>query len=339
MKQGKKVLQRVMALAIVSVVSFALVGCGTRGAKEADAAKTYKIGVIQLVEHPALDAAYKGFKEELAAQGLKEGENVTFNYKNAQNDTNNLNTIATQLASEDNDLILAIATPSAQAIANQTDSIPIVGTAITDYVSASLADSTQTPGRNVTGTSDMNPVADQIALGKELVPTAQTVGLIYNSSEANSIAQIKIAKEALAADGMKAQEVTVTNVNDVQQAVQSLVGKCDFIYIPTDNTLASAMQTVSDITTPAKLPVICGEENLLANGALATKGIDYEELGKKTADMALEILKEGKKPADMPIETADDMNVVINADLVKSFGITVPDAYTKNVVDPATLGQ
>ncbi len=337
MKGTKKGLLAVATLLIVAML-VSLAGCGastksTDNTTTTKPEKTYKIGAVQIVEHPALDAAYKGFKEELAAEGIK----ADIDFQNAQGDTNTLNTIATKFVSDKKDLIFAIATPSAQAVASQTKDIPIVATAVTDFVDAKLVASNDAPGGNVTGTSDMNPVDKQIDLGIELVPTAKTVGLCYNSSESNSILQINLAKKEIEAKGLKWTEVTVTGANDVQQAIQSLVTKCDFIYLPTDNTLASAMATVAGVTNAAKKPVIAAEPNMVKGGALATVGVDYLSLGKAAGKMAADILKNGKKPGDMAIQFAQDPQVVVNSDIVKAIGITIPDKYQQYVKAPADI--
>jgi len=338
-KGKKKGLVALSALLIVAML-VALAGCGSNNTTSSSTSdtskKVYKIGAVQIVEHPALDAAYKGFKEELAAEGYNDGDNIQLDYKVAQGDTNNLNTIASQFVGDKKDLILAIATPSAQAVANQTSTIPIVATAVTDYPSAKLVDSNDKPGRNVTGTSDLNPVEKQIDLGLQLVPGAKTVGIAYNSSEQNSKFQVDIAKKEAAAKGLKVQEVTVTSANDVQQAIQSLVTKCDFVYLPTDNTLASAMQTITQVANAAKKVVIGGEPNMVKGGALATLGVDYEALGKMTGKMAVEILK-GQKPADMPIQFATETPIVINSDTVKALGITIPADLQQYVKAPADI--
>ena len=343
MRQVGAWMQRIGLLVLAMLMTGALAACGSssnNNASSKDASKkVYQIGVVQYVEHPALDAAYTGFKEELAAKGYKDGDNIKLDFKNGQGDTNNLSTISNQFVAEKKDLILAIATPAAQAVANQTSTIPIIGTAITDYKAAKLVVSNDKPGRNVTGTSDLVSIADQIKLGKELVPTAKTVGLLYSSSEANSVVQANLAKKAIADQGMRVKEVTVTTVNDVQQATQSLVGKCDYIYIPTDNTLASAMKTVASITTPAKLVTITGSDTMVDDGGFATMGIDYTDLGRQTADMAVQILTGEKKPADLPIEWTQKTSVTINADLVKAFGITIPEKYADAVKAPSTSKQ
>jgi putative ABC transport system substrate-binding protein len=218
--------------------------------------ETYSIGIIQLVEHVALDSAREGFIDALKDNGYVDGQNITIDVQNAQGDQSNLSTISDRFVSNKADLILGIATPAVQSIAGKTSKIPILGTAVTDYVVAKLADSNEAPGGNVSGTTDMNPVKEQIDLLVKLVPDAKTVGVLYNSSEDNSILQAKMAKEAVETIGLSYVEVTVTNTNEVQQATQSIVDKCDAIYIPTDNTFASSMPVVHGVTSQSKTPVL-----------------------------------------------------------------------------------
>ena len=337
MEGKRKGFVAVAALLVVAML-VALTGCGSKSTDTSANTnkKVYQIGVIQIVEDPALDAAYKGFKDEMAAQGYKDGDKIKLDYKVAQGDTNNLNTISTQFVGAKKDLILAIATPSAQAVANQTTTIPIVGTAITDYVSAKLAKTNDVPGGNVTGTSDLNPIVKQIDLGISLVPNGKTVGIAYDSSESNSVYQVSVAKKELAAKGLKVVEVTAANANDVQQAIQSLATKTDWIYIPTDNLMASAISTVVSVANSAKKPLIVGEPNLVKGGGLATIGVDYESLGKMTAKMAIDILN-GKNPGDMPIQFPTDYTTVINADTVKTLGITIPSQFQQYVKAQADM--
>ena len=245
----------------------------------------------QLVEHVALDSAREGFINALKDNGYVDGQNVTIDIQNAQGDQSNLSTISDRFVSNKVDLILGIATPAVQAIAGKTTEIPILGTAVTDYVVAKLVDSNEAPGGNVSGTTDMNPVKEQIDLLVKLVPDAKTVGVLYNSSEDNSILQAKMAKEAIEALGLSYVEVTVTNTNEVQQATQSIVERCDAIYIPTDNTFASSMPVVHGVTSQSKTPVICGESGMVRSGGLATLGISYYDLGYQTGLMAIRILK------------------------------------------------
>lgn len=315
----------------------AMAGCGG-GAKKADAPKAdgkklINIGIVQLVEHGALDAANKGFVDGLASRGYKENEKVKFDRQNAQADQSNLQTISQRFVNNKVKLICAIATPAAQTVANATKDIPIVGTAITDYVAAKLVKSNEKPGTNVTGTSDMNPVKEQIDLLTKLVPTAKTVGFIYTSSEVNSQIQVEMAKKACAAKGLKFAEATVSTVNDIQQAALSLKGKVQAMYIPTDNILASAMPTLVKITNEAKIPVIVGEGSQVKEGGTATLGIDYYKLGKQTGVMAADILDGKAKPADMAIQTQKDFEVVINQEQVKKLGIKVPEDILKKAKD------
>lgn len=307
-----------IALVLLAAAAVGAVLCSAKKQKQV------KIGVIQLVEHPALDASYKGFVDGLKEAGYVDGENIKIDYENAQGEQANCVTIAAKLISKRSGLIFAIATPAAQAVANKTSSIPIVVTAVTDPQSAGLVESNAMPGTNVTGTSDLTPVAAQIELLKRLVPSAKKIGLLYCSSEENSKFQIRIAKEACDRNGLSYVDATVSNTNEVQQVVRSLVGKVDAIYAPTDNMIASSMATVALVTTEAKIPVITGEDGMCQSGGLATFGINYYQLGKQTAKMAVEILRDGKKPASMPIEYLETCDFTYNKDVAAALGITVP---------------
>ena len=288
-----------------------------------------RIGIIQLVEHPALDASYQGFVDGLKEAGYVDGENIKIDYQNAQGEQSNCATIAQKLVNDHDALILAIATPAAQSVANLTDTIPILVTAVTDPQSAQLVESNQHPGTNVTGTSDLTPVAAQIRLLKRLCPEAKTVGLLYCSSEENSKFQIQIAIEECKKAGLNYIEATVSNSNEVQQVTQSLVGKVDAIYSPTDNMIASCMSTVAMVANDAKIPTIVGESGMVSQGGLATYGLNYYQLGKQTAVMAVEILRNGKKPQDMPIQYLDSCDFDYNPDTLKILGLTLPEDLQK----------
>lgn len=316
-------------LLLVTIFVMAMVGCATNQTAENEK-KT--IGIIQYVEHNALDAAREGFIKALSDNGYVDGENIILDIQNAQADQSNLATISDRFVSNKVDLVLAIATPAAQSIAGKTKEIPILGTAITDYVAAKLVNSNEAPGGNVSGTTDMNPIKEQIDLLVKLVPDAKTVGVLYTSSEENSRVQAKIAKEAIEALGLTYTEVTVTNSNDVQQATQSIVDKCDAIYLPTDNIIASSMPVIYGITSQSKTPVICGESGMVENGGLATLGINYYDLGYKTGLMAIKILKGEALPATMPIESADKFDFAINGTVAKEIGIEIPDDLAEYVI-------
>ncbi|MBC3803253.1 sugar ABC transporter substrate-binding protein [Acetobacterium fimetarium] len=317
-KYGKRIMVVFTAMLIVVLAA----GCSSSG-KSSDKSDL-KIGIIQYMDHVALDNSREGFIAALADNGYVDGDNITIDLQNAQGDQSNLSTISDRFVSNKEDLILAIATPATQAVAGKTTEIPILATAVTDYESARLVNSNEAPGGNVTGTSDMNPVKEQIDLLVKLVPTAKTVGVLYTSSEVNSVTQAQIAKKAIEALGLKYVEVTISNSNDVQQATQTLVGQCDAIYIPTDNVLASAMPQVHSVTAQSKTPVICGESSMLDGGGLATLGINYTDLGYQTGLMAVKILKGEAKPATMPIETATKFDFKINGTIAEEIGLTIP---------------
>lgn len=328
MMMMKKSVKWLATLALAAMV-VGVAGCGSSTQTGSKDKKSYKVGVIQLVQHPALDAANKGFIDGLKSKGFEEGKNVTFDQQNAQGDQSNLQTIAQRFVSNKDDLVCAIATPAAQTMANASKEIPIVGTAITDYKVAKLVKDNSKPGTNVTGTTDMNPVEAQIDLLVKVMPKAKTVGFIYNSSEVNSQLQIDLAKKAAAARGLATVEATVSSVNDIQQAAQSLVGKVDALYIPTDNVMASAMPNLIKITDEAKIPVFCGEAGMLKAGGVATLGIDYYKLGFQTGEMAADILSGKAKPQDMAIQSQKTFTVSLNEEAIKKLGLTIPDDIRK----------
>ena len=276
---------------------FSLAACG---GNENDEGMT-TIGVIQLAEHPALDQSYQGFMDALKDAGYIVGENLKVDFKNAQGDPSNCESIATKFVNDKVDLILAIATNAAQAAANATKDIPIVLTAVTDPAYSGLVDSNENPGGNVTGTSDLTPVEAQIGLLKEILPNAKTVAVMFNGAEDNSIFQANLAKTAIEKNGMTYYEVSVSELGQIQQVVESLVGKVDAIYIPTDNLLAEGMATVAMVANEYKIPIITGEEGMCANGGLATYGLSYYNLGYKAGEQAVAILKGEATPATTPI--------------------------------------
>ena len=320
---------KALAAGLMLTLAMGIVGCGG-DAKDGKKAEKVNVGIVQLVEHEALDAANKGFVEGLASKGYKEGQNITFDKQNAQADQSNLQNIAHRFVNNKVDLICAIATPAAQTVANVTSDIPIVATAVTDYKMAKLVKDNDKPGTNVTGTTDMNPVADQLDLLVKLVPNAKTIGAIYCSSEVNSQLQVEILKKAAAAKGITVKEATVSTVNDIQQAAHSLVGSVQAIYVPTDNVLASAMPTLISVTDEAKLPVICGEGGLVRAGGLATLGVDYYKLGFQTGEMAADILSGKAKPAEMAIQAQKEFKPVINMKSAAKIGLTIPEELLKD---------
>lgn len=332
---------RILAVILTAALILVASGCAVRTGTDENKENTDKItvGIIQYAEHIALDSAREGFIDSLKDNGYIEGENIIYDLQNAQGDQSNLSTISDRFIGNKVDMVLAIATPAAQAIAGKTTEIPILATAITDFEDARLVDSNEAPGKNVTGTSDMNPIKEQIDLLVKLVPDAKTVGVIYTSSEPNSVVQAKVAKEAIENLGLTYTEVTVTNTNDVQQATQSLVDQCDAIYIPTDNILASAMPTVYGVTAETKTAVICGETGMVSNGGLATLGINYYDLGYQTGEMAVRVLKGESQPAEMPIQTPAEYDFAINGTIAEEFGIAIPADLQKYVFEMGASGQ
>ena len=303
-------ISRLCLLAASLAAVLTVTGCDDKKtatpAAQASAAKTYNIGVVQLVEHQALDAANKGFVDGLASKGFVEGKNVKFDFQNAQADQSNLRNIATRFTGNKVDLIGAIATPAAQTMANATNKIPIVATAVTDFEIAKLVKSNDKPGTNVTGSSDMAPISSLLELIVKIYPNAKNVGVMYSSSEINSERQVQIFKE------------------EAKQAAQSLVGKVDLIYTPTDNTIASAVPALIKITEKAKLPVFAGEGGEVKGGATAAIAIDYYELGKIAGTMAADILEGKAKPETMPIQYQKNFKTVFNETAVKNLGLTIP---------------
>ena len=319
--------------ALTVIGGLGLAGCGgdsnTGSAGDGDAA--FKIGVLQLTEHPALDAANKGFVAAVEEAGI----GASISQQNAQNDQSACQTIASKLVNEGCDLILAIGTPAAQAVAGATADIPVIGTAITDFAASGLVRDNDAPGGNVTGTSDMNPVADQIALLDRLAPDAKKVGLLYCTAESNSKLQIDLAAAELEKLGMEGVEFTVSSSNEVQQVAESMVSKVDAIYTPTDNTIASAMATIATIANEAGVPTVCGEAAHVEAGGLASLSINYEELGRRAGEMAVRILAEGAEPAGMPIESmgAAECDLVYNGKTAEVLGIDMAPLEADGATD------
>ncbi len=313
--------------AFAAAALFALSGCGEeKSAPSAQTNGSVTVGLVQLVEHPALDEANRGIVDALKDRKL----NVQIDQQNAQADQSNLGNIAQRFVSQKYPLIFAIATPAAQIVANATDKTPIVATAVTDFEVAKLVKSNQKPDTNVTGSSDLNPVAEQVRLMLEIIPSAKRIGTIYNSSEINSQFQAQILKNELQKRNLELVEFTVSSVNDVQQTAQSMIGKVDVIYVPTDNIIASAMPILTKITSAAKIGVIVGEEGLLKGGGLATVGVNYYNLGQIAGEMGADILEGKSQPQTMPIRYQTEFKSKININVAEQLGITIPASVSQN---------
>ena len=324
--------KRKLAMLLCSVmIGTVLTGCGSTSSSSSagSSGKMKNVGVVQLVQHDALDSANKGFIDGLKEKGYEEGKNVTFDQQNAQGEQANAQTICKQFADSNKDLIFAIATPAAQAAYNSTKDIPIVFTAVTDPVSAEIAKDWKSSGTNVTGTSDKVPVDDQVKLMKKLLPDTKTIGVIYNTSETNSVVQVDELKSEAEKEGLAVKEIGVTNVNEINQNLASALGEIDVLYTPTDNTVASAYSLVGKLCLDANKPIIGAEEAVVTKGGLATIGIDYYKLGKEAGYKAAEVL-DGKKPSDVEITTLSEMSFTINEDVAKKLNITIPEDIDKD---------
>ena len=283
----------------------------------------FRIGISQFITHQSLDATREGFVDELAKQGYVEGENIEIDLQNAQGEQRNLKTISQQLA-ESSDVVLAIATPSAQSLANTTQTTPVIFSAVTDPVSAKLVESREHPGGNVTGTSDQSSdaISTQINLIKKVLPKAKTIGILYTQSEPNSVVQKDEAKRLLEEKGFTVVEKTILDSNNVKAAAESLMAEVDMVFVPTDNIISSTMETVKQVSIKHKVPVFGGSTEMIAVGGLYNYGTNYEELGRQTARMLIRILK-GEKPENMAVELPEKLELHTNKEMADALGIDI----------------
>lgn len=319
--------KKFLAAAAACLMVAGLAACGSEPTPTPsnDGEKVFQVGIVQLVEHNALDEATRGFKEFLTE---KLGDKVQFNVQNAQGEQTNCTTIVNQFVSAKVDLIMANATNAVKAAREATSDIPVVGTSVTDYVSSGLVASNEAPGANVTGASDMNPVSVQVDLMKTLCPDVKTVGIVINSGEENSAVQAEEAKAAFEAEGFTVKIYSVADTNEIQTVVTAACNEVDAFYEPTDNLIAANVPTMSNITTAAGKPVICGEGGMCESGFLATYAISYYELGRAAGQQAYDILVNGADPATTPIFFFDvsNLTLVVNEENAAELGITIPEA-------------
>lgn len=314
-------MKKTLALVLAGAMAVSMTACSSGKAPETSNEKVFKIGVLQLVQHTALDASNKGFFAALDEAGVK----YEADQQNAAGEQSTCQTIAEKLVNDKDDLILAIATPAAQAAAGVTSEIPILLTAVTDPADSGLVEDNKAPGGNVSGTSDLTPVKEQIDLMKQLIPDVKNVGILYCSAESNSVLQADMAKAACDAAGLTYQDYTVSNSNEIQTVVESMIGKVDAIYAPTDNMVAAGMATVAMIALDNKIPIICGESGMVEAGGLATYGIDYYQLGYLAGQQAIDILVNGKDVATVPIGylPADKCQLSVNKTTADALGIDI----------------
>lgn len=295
------------------------------------AAKTATVAVSQIVEHPALDATRQGLLDGLAAKGYKQGENLEFDYKTAQGNPAIAVQIARQFVGENPDVLVGIATPTAQALVSATRNIPVVFTAVTDPVGAKLVKQLEQPGKNVTGLSDLSPVKQHVELIQEILPEAKSIGVVFNPGEANAVTLVELLKEAAAEKGLTVVEATALKSADVQSATQAIAAKSDVIYAPTDNTVASAIEGMIVAANQAKTPVLGGATSYVEKGAIASLGFDYYQVGVQTADYVAAIL-EGAEPGTLDVKVAKGSDLVVNKTAADKLGVTIPSA----VIERAT---
>ena len=283
----------------------------------------FRIGISQFITHQSLDATREGFVDELVKQGYVEGKNIEIDLQNAQGEQRNLKTISQQLA-ESSDVVLAIATPSAQSLANTTQTTPVIFSAVTDPVSAKLVESREHPGGNVTGTSDQSSdaISTQINLIKKVLPKAKTIGILYTQSEPNSVVQKDEAKRLLEEKGFTVVEKTILDSNNVKAAAESLMAEVDMVFVPTDNIISSTMETVKQVSIKHKVPVFGGSTEMVAVGGLYNYGTNYEELGRQTARMLVRILK-GEKPENIAVELPEKLELHTNQEMAAALGIDI----------------
>ncbi|MDW8706490.1 ABC transporter substrate-binding protein [Streptococcus suis] len=312
-----KLVKKLATISVASMGLLTLAACST--SSEQASSDVVKVGVLQYMEHESLTAAREGFVAELEANGYKEGEKLVLDYQNAQGDQANLQTISEQLI-DGNDIVLAIATPSAQSLATVSTETPIVFTAVTDPLSADLVESIEKPGGLLTGTSDQAPIDKQVELLGQAVPDAKTVGILYTTSERNSEVQVEQAKELLEKAGYKVVVKGITSSNEVQDATTSLMKDVDAVFVPTDNTVASTMTMIGELSVEHKVPVIGGSTDMVDEGGLLTYGTNYEALGRQTAKMAIKII-EGANVSETAVEYPETVSLHVNEEMAQKLGI------------------
>ena len=337
-------------LTLVLTVVLIIAGCGGKvknentgsGEDTAQSAgnasqKQYKIAISQIVEHPSLDATREGFLAALKDAGIEEGNNLTVDYNNAQGDPTNNLSIAQKVANEKNDLVLAIATPSALAVAQQVKDTPVLFAAVTDPVGAKIINNLDKPGGNISGASDTNPEATTKLVNfiAENFPKIKTVGLVINEGESNAVVMADRAEKDFAAHGIKLIRAPITNTSEVKQAAQSLVDRVDAFYLTLDNKVVSGVDSIIQLSKDNKIPLFSSDRETVERGALATVGFKYYDHGYQVGQMAADILKNGKKPGDMEVTVPDKLDLIINLKAAKDLGIEVTDKMKNAVADQA----
>jgi putative tryptophan/tyrosine transport system substrate-binding protein len=312
---------------VTSTAAIALTSCNGSSSGSNPGSKTGKksIAVTQIVEHPSLNAIRDGLKEELVQAGYDPEKNLKWDWATAQGNPSTAAQIAKKFAGDNPDAIVAISTPSAQTSIAAAPKLPVIFSGVTDPLGAKLVSNLQAPGGLVTGVSDLAPLGRHLELIRQITPQVKRIGLLYNSGESNSATQVKILKEEAAKQGLTIVEATVTNSSEVATAAKSLLGKVDGIYVPTDNTIVSALEAVLQVGIAHKLPIYAGDTDSVDRGAIATLGFNYKDVGKQTGKMVVRILN-GEKPGAIAVETPQQLNLVVNPKSAQQMGVTIPDA-------------
>ena len=332
MKKKMKLKKSTVGLLIVMLIFISLLtGCGNNEGGSANVSDMPTVGIVQIVEHPSLDTIRESILTQLAEEGFVDGETIVVDYQNAQNEQANLKTICQKFASNNYDLIIAISTPAAQAALGETTEIPIIFSAVTDPVLAELVTNLDSPGGNITGTSDAVSAEMIMDLAREITPNIKTIGALYNSSEINSVSVIEDLKEYAKANGLEVVEAPVMNSSEVKQSATFLAGKTDAVFAPIDNTVASTMPIISQTLNDAGIPFYVGADSMVNDGGLATYGINYTILGKETGKMAAQVLN-GTEPGTIPVMTIKDVKIYINEKTADKIGVTFPQAVLDNAI-------
>ncbi|MEA5467795.1 ABC transporter substrate-binding protein [Spirulina sp. 06S082] len=315
---------------IATLLATMLLGCGqspeSTDTQSSESTTTEKfVAITQIVEHPALDATRDGVKDELAEAGLKEGENLKWQWESAQGNPSTAAQIASKFVGDRPDVIVAIATPSAQAIISATKEIPVIFTAVTDPIGAKLVENLEKPGELVTGVTDLSPIGEQLDLIKEITPEVKRVGVLYSAGESNSVSLVELLKKEAISRNLEIVEATATQSSNVATAAQSLIGKVDAIYVPTDNTIVSALEAAIQIATENKIPLYAGDTDSVERGAIAALSFNYYDVGRQTGKIVLEVL-EGKKPGDIPVQSVEKLQLFVNLKAAEAMGVEIPES-------------
>ncbi len=326
-------MRRAVSMFLSACLSLTLAACGNESVQQADAPasgseKTVKLGLTQFVEHPALDSVRQGIVDGLKASGFEEGKNLNIDFQNAHGEMNNTVTIAQKFAGDGKDMVVAIATPSAQAVAKTIVDKPVVFSTVTDPISAQLVRSLDKPDKNVTGTSDKVSMEQQLELIRTFLPDLKKLGVVYTTSEVNSQVQVEDLEKAAQKSGIEVVKAGISSLSEVQLATQSLVGKAEAILIPIDNTVVSSFEAVLGVAEQAKIPVFASDVDTVKRGAVATYGIDYYKMGKQTGEMAARVLK-GQAVSQTAVEVSKETDLYVNETAVSTFGLTLTDEMRK----------